>query len=645
LRYQSTPGTSTRHFREDAIQTEIDLAGNHEASDQVKFHILGPLKVATSDGIVIAGGKRLRTLLGILLLQPSTVVPMERIIEGVWSEEPPRSAVENIRTYVWQLRSLMHDGDGRERLESHPAGYRLNVEPEELDLVRFCALAAEGDRALRRGSMAGAAILLEQALDLWRGDVLAELELGPTAQAKADALNEQRRQVELDWIGARLSLGEHADMVPVLRELTAERPLDEDLWRHFIVALYATGRTGEALSAYTRARSVLIAELGIEPGARLREAHAVILEGRDLLNLAPTASTTRSWGGQAVPRQLPAADPDFTGRFEATREVHRLVEEMRTHGGDRRAVVVVSGPPGAGKSALAIAAAASVLHEFPDGQLYADLGGSAEWPPGPGDALVTALDGFGLRAEAIPERADRQRTLYRSLLAERKMLILLDNATSASQVAPLVPGQGQNLLIVTSSNYLADLDADLRINLGPLASDAAVHMLGAISGHERVRCEPIAARKIVDACDRLPLAIRIAAARLAARPEYPLSKLQKRIARDDRVLDELALGALVMRDRLDAAYDALDSSTRRSFRMLGRLGGNSITAADLARLLKLTYHAADRELEQLVHECLLIPGPVLDSVTRYRMPRLLHLYARERLVREATDRLAIGRDS
>jgi DNA-binding SARP family transcriptional activator len=603
----------------------------------VKFYVLGPLKIATGTGTVIIRGKRLRAVLGILLLHPSAIVPMERLIEGVWSAEPPRSAVENIRTYVWQLRSLLHNGDGVERLESHPAGYRLQAEPEELDLLRFGALAAQGGRVLRRGSLAEAAMLFEQALSLWRGDVLVELELGPTIKAKADALNEQRRQVERDWIGARLALGEHADMVSVLRELTAERPLDEDLWRYLIAALYATERTGEALSVYARARSTLVTELGIEPGARLQEAHAAVLEGKDLPGLPSVSVTARSWGVRAIPRQLPAGDPGFVGRLEAKQQIRRLVEEMRVCG-DRRAVVVVSGLPGAGKSALAIAAASTVLGEFPDGQLYADLRGSAEWRLRAGDTLASVLDGFGMRPEMIPESTDRRRTLYRSLLAERKMLILLDNAMSASEVAPLVPGRGQSLLVVTSSRRLADLDADVRINLEPLAEDAAVQMLGEIVGQERVRREPAATSNVVVACDRLPLAIRIAAARLATRPEYPLSEFQRRLCRDDRVIDELAIGGLAMRDRLDATYDALDCSARRSFRILGRLARTSITVVGLARLLEIPSHAADLELERLVHECVLMPGTVLDSVPRYWMPRLLHVYARERLALETTDR-------
>lgn len=599
----------------------------------MKFYILGPLKVASSGGIVAVKGKRLGAVLGILLLHPSAIVPMERIIEGVWSEAPPRSAVENIRTYVWQLRSLVHGTDGVERLESHPAGYRLRAEPEELDLLRFGTLAAGGSRALRRGNVSAASVLLEQALSLWRGDVLSELDLGPVIRAKADALHEERRQIELDWIGARLALGEHADMVSVLRKLIGERPLDEDLWCHLVTTLHVTGRSGEALSAYARAREILITELGIEPCAKLQKVHAAVLAGREMPHFSPLGVTVRPWAMRAVPRQLPAGDPGFVGRQEPIKEVQSLVEEMRVSGG-RRAVVVVSGQPGVGKSAMATAASAAVLSEFPDGQIYADLGGTAERQRSADEVLASVLDGFGLRPEAIPESIDRRRMLYRSLLAERRMLILLDNAMSASNVAPLIPGQGKSMLIVTSSRRLADVDADVRINLEPLATDAAVQVFGEMVGRERVCRESAAARSIVDACDGLPLAIRIAAARLATRPGYPLSVFREQLGKDDRVIDELALDGLAIRDRLDARYDALDADARKSFRALGKLEPISISAAGLGRLLQLSSDAADRKLERLVHECLLTPEAADGGGARYQMPRLLHIYARERLASE-----------
>jgi DNA-binding SARP family transcriptional activator len=603
----------------------------------VKFYVLGPLRVATDAGPIIIRAKRLRAVLAILLLHPSVIVSMDRIIEGVWPGRRPRSAVENIRTYIWQLRSLLSGAGADGRLESHAGGYRLAAEPEELDLLRFTTLASDGRKALRRGNFAAAAVMLEQAMDLWRGDTLPDLELGPAIRVKTDALDEQRRCLELDWISARLALGEHAEIVAVLRELTAERPLDESLWRLLVVTLYSMGRTAEALSAYGEARHHLVSELGIEPGPELQKVQSAILQGREVPDVPLPGGATGLPGPGTTPHQLPAGDPDLVGRQSAVQDVRRLVGRIGSHGVERRAVVTVSGPPGVGKSATAIAAAAAVLPDFPDGQLYVDLRGSTDRPLGPADALASVLDGFGLQPSALPESVDRRRTLYRSLLAERRMLILLDDAVATSQVAPLVPGHGHNLLMVTSPRRLAGIDADVRISLEPLSSGEAMRMLGDIAGHQRVCGEPAAARSIVESCGRLPLAIRIAGDRLAARPDHPLWMFANRLHTEHPLIDELNLDGLAVRARFDASYHGLDPSTRRCFRVLGGLEPNSITAASLGEVLRVTPNAADRELERLVHEGLLIPTVVDHSSPRYRMPSLLHEYASERLAREGVE--------
>jgi len=601
----------------------------------MKYYVLGPLKVAaTNDDQIIIRAKRIRTVLAILLLHPSVIVSMDRMIDGVWPDEPPQSAVENIRTYIWHLRSLLHEAGSDGRLESHPGGYRLLSEPEELDMLRFNTLAAEGRRALHRGNPAGAAVLLEQAIGLWRGDALPELELGPAMRAKTAALDEQRRYAELDWINARLAVGEHAEMVPVLRQLTAERPLDEGLWRYLVVALYSMGRTAEALAAYAEARHNLVTELGLEPGPELRKVQVAILGGKEVAEVPLGGMTTALPGTRTVPRQLPASDPGFVGRRAALADVRKLAEEIRGQGTERKAVVTVSGPPGVGKSATAVAAATELRSGFPDGQVYVDLRGSTSGPLGAADALASVLDGFGLQPEAIPESVDRRRALYRSLIAERRMLILLDDAATTSQVTPLIPGNGQSLLLVTSSRRLAGLDADVRISLDPLTSEEAMCMLGRIAGRERICSEPTAAQSIVEACGRLPLPIRIAGARLAARPGHPLWMFAERLGMAEHVMDELTLDGLAMRDRLEASYLALDPSAQRCFRILGRLRPNAISALSVGELLQLAPHAADRELERLVHEGLLIPGIMHRSAPRYRIVSLLHVYARERLAEE-----------
>jgi DNA-binding SARP family transcriptional activator len=607
-----------------------------ETAIGTRFYLLGPLEVVTSAGPIPIKAKRLRALLAILLLHTGQVVSIDRIVDGIWPDEPPRSVVENIRTYVSQLRSLLHRGADRGRLESHPGGYRLLADPEELDLLRFTSLAADGRHALRLGDCSTAAVLLGEAIRLWRGDPLPELDLGPAMRAKTIALEEQRWRVQTDWISARLALGEHAELVATLRELIGERPLDEGLWRCLVTALYAMGRTGEALAACAAAHRTFVDELGIEPGPELRAAQAAILRGDEVP--VPRFGSATVLQGVPPPHQVPAAGPALVGRGEELRRLQTLVEDAGP-GPARLRSVLVSGPPGVGKSATAVAAATAVRAAFPDGQLYLDLRGSTAEPVGAADAVTTLLGGFGVRPEAIPDGLDRRRSLYQSLLGSRRMLVLLDDAGDARQVAPLVPGAGRNLLIVTSRRRLADLEVDVRLDLEPLSGAEAVSMLGGIVGPERVDEEFTASMAILEACGRLPAAIRIAGARLAARPRHPLRVLADRLRAQDRVLDELSLNGLSMRRLFETSYRDLDPALQRCFRALGACSPTHVTAAALGELLQLPAHAADRQLEGLVHEGLLSPGPTRDGVPTYWMPTVLHTYARERLTTEGPEPL------
>ena len=249
----------------------------------MKFNVLGPLEITSNGKPVTLNAKRPRTLLVILLLHSARIVSMEQIIDGLWAQDPPRSAVENVRTYVSQLRHILSEsGDGGARLESHPGGYRLTVAPDQVDLERFTALADSGRQALQANDFARSARLLDEATRLWRGSPLHELEHSPAIRAKTIALEEHRWRVQADWIRARLALGDHLQLVATLRELLGERPLEETLWCFLMTALYQSGRTGEALTVFSEARSVFVGELGIEPGPQLRNLQAKVLAGADL---------------------------------------------------------------------------------------------------------------------------------------------------------------------------------------------------------------------------------------------------------------------------------------------------------------------------------------------------------------------------
>jgi DNA-binding SARP family transcriptional activator len=609
----------------------------------MRYYVLGPLELATSTGSLHIRGKRIRALLAILLMYPGQVVSIERIIDDIWLDDPPRSAVENVRTYIYQLRSLLGHGSTRSAIESQPGGYRLVLDPDALDATRFMRLADEGRRAHRLGQHATASALLGDALALWRGSPLAGLDLGRAMRAKAVALEEQRWQAQADWISARLALGETGELVAPLREFLGERPLDENLWGLLVTALVLTGRTGEALAAFDEARRTLVQELGIEPGPELCRLHARILRGDELDASAPTSGML---GVGSAPHQLPPDIPRFVGRDEALRAIDMLVRRSASGGVDRVPTVLVSGPPGVGKTALAIAAAEKVHSCVPDGELYVNLRGLTENPLNPAEATTAMLRALGIAPSAMPDGVDNRRSLYRTLLSERRMLVLLDDAADTQQVLPLIPGPGRSLVIVASRRRLTGVQADLRLALDPLSTPEALQMLGNLIGPERVANEAAAAADIVDACGRLPCAIWVAGARLSNRPNHPVKLLADRLEFHDRILDEFDLDGASLREEFAISYYALDPSARRCFRALGLFDADVITAEASALALGMPVHAADRELENLVQEGLLSTGVSFHGLPIFRMPTVLHRFACERLAAEGLlEPLVVGAES
>lgn len=601
----------------------------------MRFYILGPLEVVSSTGPVVIRAKRPRALLAILLLHTAQVVPIDRIIDGIWPDKPPQSAVENIRTYVHQLRALLRQTSGRGRLESYPGGYRLIADPDELDLLRFNRLAADGRRALQVGDFASAAVLLGEAIGLWRGAPLPELDLGRAIRGKTVAIEEQRWRVQGDWISARLALGEHAELVATLRELIGERPLDESLWCALVTALYSMGRTGEALAAIGEARQLFITELGIEPGPELNKIQAAVLRGDEALG-TPGIGARVVLPGEVTPHQLPEIGSAFVGREEQLRRIRDLIQHPCPNP-DQAKVVVVNGPPGVGKSALAVTIAHHLRTALPDGQLYVDLGGSTNRPLDTGQALAHLLSGFGVRPDAIGQSVESRRSVYRSLVAGRRMVIVLDDASATEQVLPLLPSPGQSLVIVASRRWLTGLDADVRVHLDELTRAEALRMLANAIGTDRIHEDPVAANAIVDACGRLPSAIKIAGARLAARPNHPLGLLARRLTEADQLVDELSLEGLSIRKAFEASYETLDAQGRRCFRILSMFPSDHIVAAGLGQVLDLPVRDADRALERLVHAGLLSTGMTHHGTPSFRMPRLLHAFARERLAMEGPE--------
>ncbi|MEV0195556.1 BTAD domain-containing putative transcriptional regulator [Nonomuraea sp. NPDC050691] len=548
----------------------------------VTFHVLGPLEVRTSGQPVRISGKKPRLLLATLLLEAGGVVGADQLVEVLWPERPPRSAQANLRTYVSSLRTDL--GEEGRCLRGNGSGYAIDVPEGALDLLVFENLVGQAR--------------YEEALSLWRGAPLADLPGSPLWDRRIDPLHEVRLRAAEELISRRMDRGDHAGAVSELRGLLAEHPYREDLWGRLLLALHRGGRKAEALRAYATVRQLLVDELGVEPGAGLRAAYESILADE-----APPAA----------PRQLPPDLPDFTGRADALAALNEPFQ-----------VAVVSGRPGVGKTALAVHAAHALRERFPSGQLYLDLDGRE-----PTDLLAEALRALGI--DPPPPTLHERSALFRSLLAERPMLVLLDDALDASQVRPLLPGN-DSVVIITSRRRITELPGSRHVDLGELPADEALQFLGRIVGPDRVAREQEDARAIVEACGRLPLAVRSAGARLAGRPGWSLAVLRQRLE-DDR-LSELQ----EVRVSLDRSYRDLPDEAARMLGTFGRLGtlaqpGWVVDAA-------LDRHRADDVTDLLVDVNLLeLVGTDPVGQPRYRVPDLIRRHALER----SPDRDALGR--
>lgn len=589
----------------------------------MRFQILGPLEVIADDGPVLIRGLRRQLLLAKLLLDVGQVVPVVRLIDALWPDDPPHSAVENIRTYVYELRSQLRARGDRPRLETHSHAYRLHVEPDELDMLRFNALAAVGEEALRRSDFSQGAVLLDEALALWRDVPLSGLELSASMQGKVAMLEERHWSTLLKSMKARLALGEREDVIPTLRELVADRPLDESLWCMLATTLHSLGRTGEALEACAEARKTLVDQLGIDPGPELKRVQHAILNQRS--SAADTRPGHASPPPSRTPSELPTAVPGFVGRTSELHRVKKLIEESASHAEPR--IVAFHGPPGVGKTATASTAAAAALPDFPDGQLYARLDGSTSAPVAPIDALALLLGGFGLSAEELPTSLEGRRSLYRSLTADCRMLVLLDDLAGAYQVTPLIPG-GRSVVMITSRSWLIEIPVHARIVLGPLSRSESVQMLAGAVGADRVARELPAAMTVAEACGHIPLALQIAGLRLASRPEHPIGFLADTLT-SGHLLDELSMNGLDVRSRYESSYASLDPASQRCFRALGHFDTDEVEAGRVAELLELPTYAADRLLEQLVYSGLLLACRGREHAATYLVPVLSRAYASE----------------
>ncbi|MBD0670656.1 AfsR/SARP family transcriptional regulator [Streptomyces sp. CBMA156] len=590
----------------------------------LRFQVLGPVQAWLDGNPVPLGSPQQQAVLTALLLHSGRPVATQDLVDALWGERPPAQAVAALRTYVSRLRSVIEPRREIRRpaelLVSVADGYALRIPGEALDLTVFERLSTEAAAARTAGDRHEVHRLLAQALDLFSGRPLTGIP-GPYADSQRLRLAERQVTAAEELCAAALDIGLHAEVVGELNNLTAEHPLRERLRELLMLALYRCGRQAEALGVYSDTRKLLIEELGVEPGAGLSTMHTRILAADPALLLsASSAPIARDDGSAATPApaQLPADVSDFSGRTELVGDLSAVL--MNATG---QAVVVTSlaGIGGVGKTTLAVHVAHRVRAEFPDGQLYVDLRGAGTSPADPVVVLGDFLHALGVTEN--PDSLEQRSALYRSLLANRRMLILLDNARDADQIRPLIPGVSGCAVLATSRSRLAGIPGAQLFDVEELTSDEALALFSAIVGEQRVAAEPEAATAVITACGFLPLAVRIAAARLASRPRWSVSDLARRLADQRRRLDELQLGNLAVETTIGLGYGQLSPAEARAFRLLALIDSPDIPLAAAAALLGMDEYTAEDLAEALVEanmlECF-TPG-------RYRYHDLLRLYA------------------
>ncbi len=589
------------------------------------------------------GGLRQKKVLAALLLNVDTVVTTERLVDLLW-EDPPGTARRQVHNAIARLRLSLDNA--RAVVVSDGPGYRAQVAVEQVDVHRFTRALTTARRAAADGDWATVGTAAPEALRLWRGPALAGLP-GLMIEAAASRLDEQRLVAQELSVESRLRQGEAAGLIPELTELVAEHPLREGLRAQLILALVRSGRQSEALEVYERTRQLLAEELGIEPGPGMRELRHRILRGDASLSSLPGAAPVAVAPPRRVRSEVPAAvkEPvaedgpagttpprpcllpydiaDFTGRDE-------VIAELLTAAGapteSATVVTAVDGMAGVGKTALAVRVAYLLADKYPDGQLFVDLHGHTPGrrPADPAVALDFLLRSLGVPAEQVPDSLAGRIARWRSQVAGRRLLLVLDNAEDTAQVRPLMPTGPDIGVLITSRRRLSALEGVSAHSLQPMSRSDAVALFQRVAGWKRTASEARGVADVAEACGYLPLAVRIAASRFRNRSAWTVRHLVERLGGAGRQLAELSLADLSVANVFAASYERLTGEQQRSFRLLGTRADPEFNVCKAAALLGTTAENAERVLEELLDVHLLVE----DKVGRYRMHTLLRAYAR-----------------
>ncbi|MFD6416129.1 BTAD domain-containing putative transcriptional regulator [Streptomyces sp. NPDC060194] len=584
----------------------------------MEFRVLGPVEVRRDGRRVPISGTKLHTVLAALLLARGEVVSDDRLSRLLWGWAPPATVSAQLYTYVSRLRKLLGEGV---LIDRRPPGYAMAIGDAKLDVTEFRDLDRAGREALSAREFEKAGELLREALARWNGQPLANTTEYLSA-AEAPSLSEARAATLEHRVAADLALGRHEQIIVELTGLVAEFPLRERIRCQLMTALCRCGRQADAIRLYHHGREVLAEELGVDPGEELQAAYRALLDGT-LVRLprpggvpalparagppAPPAAGPDRTGTRPGPMILPPDTVDFTGRERELGVLLRaLAPDAAAPGRPRR--VLVTGMAGIGKTALGVHAAHRCKHHFPDGQLYADLrapDGSARPPGGVLLYLLRALGHPGGPAlPAVADDTDELVRLYREHTGGRRLLILLDNAASAAQLGPLLPNTPEPAVLVTGRTALPTVAGAHTVALDPLADGPALRLLAAAAGAERIAAAPGAAAVIVEHCAGLPLALRIAGTRIAARPHYAPDRFARRLTDPATRLRELHAGDLDVHGALLASWRALGPDPRAAFGALAGLGPEPFPAERAAALLGLSEADAELLLEAVADEAL-----------------------------------------
>jgi DNA-binding SARP family transcriptional activator len=588
--------------------------------------LLGPVEMWSDGQQIKLRYPRQRGLLVMLLAEVNRLVSAESLIDRIWGENPPQKARDILYADISRLRHAL-DGAAEIRLTRKSGGYLIEADPLAVDLHRFRELVARSRTSQRDEERAA---LLEEALALWQGEPFADLGNSWLTSLRV-SLVQERLDALLDRNDALLRLGRHTTLLSELSALSAAHPLDERVAAQYMLALYRSGRQADALYQYRLTRKQLDDDVGVEPGPELRDLYQSILRSAPELNV-PAASHVAT--RPPMPRQLPARIPRLVGRVNELRQVTRLLEDATTS-----PAFVITGTAGIGKTALAVHWAHQVADQFPDGQLYVNLRGfepsGAAMPPT--EAIHRFVEALGVSAEAMPADLDARAALYRSLLAERRVLVVLDNVRDADQVRPLLPGSATCAVVITSRNQLESLVASegaYPVTLRPFSAEEGIALVASRLGTDYVTSHRQAADELVQRCARLPLALTIAAARASIDPHLPLTTLVEQLRDEQTRLDVLDTGdpASSVRAAFSWSYRHLGQQASRMFRMLGIHPGPDISLPAAASLAGVGRDDARAALATLKRACLVSePAP-----GRFVLHDLLSLYAAERAKDEET---------